>query len=472
MALSVYNTLTREKEPFTPKDPKKVGLYVCGITPYDASHLGHARCYLTWDVFRRYLEFSGYHVIHVQNFTDIDDKIINRARELETDPLELSAKFSGQFFEEFDALGVARAHHYPKVTEHIGEIIALIQKIMQNGKAYESHGDVFFDVFTFKDYGKLSGQSVDDLVQGKRVEVNPNKRNPEDFALWKAAKPGEPKWMSPWGKGRPGWHIECSAMSAKYLGEQFDVHCGGQDLIFPHHENEIAQSEAATGKKPFVKYWLHNGFVTVKKDKMAKSLGNFLTVRQALDKNSPEAIRFFMLSTQYRQPVDFSDAALTQAQQSWDSLQNSLERMAEAAPNAKAPKALDEMVENLVLGFTRAMDDDLNTPLAIAVLFQLRDYGFQLLESYSGKKDAQTAGRIGQCFTALSKLLGVLGFNLKTKSTSSVNENQIKTLLNEREEARKRKDYAKADEIRLKLNKMGVDVEDRKEGGARWKAKK
>ncbi len=481
MTLRVYNTLKREVEAFVPIRGKKVGLYVCGITPYDASHLGHARCYVTWDVFRRYLEFSGFDVTHIQNFTDVDDKIIHRANELKRNPSDLAQEYIDAYFEEFDQLNVKRAHQYPKVTAHIPEIIVLVKKLIQNGFAYENKGDVFFEVKKCADYGKLSRQSVDDLVKGKRIEPSENKKNPEDFALWKAAKPGEPSWESPWGKGRPGWHIECSVMSSKYLGEQFDAHGGGQDLIFPHHENEIAQSESASGKKPFVKYWLHNGFVTVKQDKMAKSLGNFLTVREALAKHSPETLRFFLISTHYRQPLDFNENALLQAKQAWGSLENALERMEEAveeiAGNGKEEVkrknsfsgAVDPKVEELVLGFTRAMDDDVNTPLAIALLFQLRDYAFKLLEQHAQNPDEDTKSSLVQCRTALSRLLDVLGFKPVQKELSIPVE-EIRRLVEEREEARKQRDFGRADKIRRQLRERGVELEDQKDGSVRWKA--
>ncbi len=463
-----FNTLSRKQEELTPLKKGKIGMYVCGITPYDASHLGHARCYITWDVLRRYLEFSGFHVTHVQNFTDIDDKIIKKAHEVGEDPVALAKRFSDLFFEEFDRLGVQRAHHYPTVSGHIPEIVALISKLVKKGVAYESAGDVLFEVGKFKEYGKLSHQHVSDLVKGKRVEPGENKRHPEDFALWKSAKPGEPSWESPWGKGRPGWHIECSAMSAKYLGEQFDVHCGGQDLMFPHHENEIAQSEAASGKKPFVTLWMHNGFVTVKSDKMAKSLGNFMTVAEALSKHSPQAIRFFMLSTHYRQPIDYNEKALTAAQQSYNTLENARMRWAEALEGSvKKPKSVDAQVEELALAFFDALDDDFNIPLGISILYQLRDYGFAALEKYEQEPSQAAHDALANALEALEKAMGVLGFARENR-TAQVNEKEIEGLVAQREKARKAKDYKKSDEIRALLKSKGIELEDSKDG-VKWR---
>ncbi|HPU35217.1 MAG TPA: cysteine--tRNA ligase, partial [Bacillota bacterium] len=304
--MEIYNTLTRRKETFQPREPGKVYMYVCGPTTYNYIHLGNARPLVFFDTVRRYLLYKGYDVLYVQNFTDVDDKIINRAREEGEDPLSLARKYINEYFKDADALNVRRADRHPRVSDHMPDIVRVVEELVQKGFAYEVDGDVYFEVRKFPGYGKLSGRSLEDMQAGARVEVDSRKRDPMDFALWKAAKPGEPSWDSPWGPGRPGWHIECSVMSLKYLGPGFDIHGGGYDLVFPHHENEIAQSEAATGK-PFVRYWMHNGFITVNEEKMSKSLGNFFLVRDILSRFSPEVVRFFLLSTHYRSPLDFDD---------------------------------------------------------------------------------------------------------------------------------------------------------------------
>lgn len=472
MALEVFNTLAGKKEEFKPAADGKVGMYSCGITPYDASHLGHARCYLTWDVVKRYLRYSGFAVKHVQNFTDVDDKIINRAKETGEKPEKLAERYMKQYFHEFDALNVERADDYPKVTEHIQDIIKVIGLLVGRGFAYESGGDVFFEVGKFGDYGKLSKQNVEDLIKGKRVEVNENKRHPADFALWKAAKPGEPSWDSPWGRGRPGWHIECSAMSMKYLGPAFDLHCGGQDLVFPHHENEIAQSEAASGKKPFAKYWMHNGFVTVGKEKMAKSLGNFLTVAQALEKYEPNAIRFFMLSTQYRQPIDFSENALQQATESVKKLEEGIDRLEKTCGKQKPVEKMDDDLLVLLRRFTDAMDDDFNTPAAISASFEIRGYAFRQLQDWEEKGDGKALEKCWQALALLKKLMfDVFGFKkIRGKKTAAITEKQIEEKIVERNKARKAGDYAKADAIRKELAGKGIILEDRKDGTTGWRA--
>ena len=491
--LNVFNTLSGKKEEFIPLEKGKVKMYVCGITPYDYSHIGHARCYVTFDIIRRYLEFSGYSVKYVQNFTDIDDKIIKRANEKKEDPIKLANRFITEYFREFDELGVKRADVHPKVTEHITEIIAAIQRIIDNGYAYVSGGDVFFSVKKFKNYGKLSKQSLEDLIKGKRVEINENKKSPEDFALWKSAKDGEPSWDSPWGKGRPGWHIECSAMSAKYLGEQFDIHGGGQDLIFPHHENEIAQSESATGKHPFVKYWLHNGFVTVNKEKMAKSLGNFFTVKDALKSFDGETIRFFILSAHYRQPIDFSSGRLQQAGESLAKLQDVCERISEKTKN-KTEEPSDAQLISIKKDFISAMNDDFNTPLAISILFKLRDYSFEKIE----KDDADALKQALFLFRQFGSIFGISWKRarrtvsapdstskpaaeknthqpthsrqyLDFESMREISDAEIEKLVEERQKARKDKNFKRADDIRDGLKKKGIILEDEKAGKVRWR---
>ena len=486
MALRVYNTLTREKEEFHPLHGKKVGMYVCGVTPYDFCHLGHARAYVTFDMVRRYLEFSGYDVRHVQNFTDVDDKIINKARK-EGDPLKatkLSAKFIEEYYKDFDALGVKRADVFPKVSEHMGEIVELVKRLIEKGVAYEVDGDVFYDVSKFPGYGKLSKQPMDQIKAGARIEVDERKRNPVDFALWKKAKPDEPCWESPWGKGRPGWHIECSAMSMKYLGETFDIHGGGMDLIFPHHENEIAQSEGATGKQ-FVKYWIHNGFITVDQEKMSKSLGNFFTIRDVMKEYPPETIRFFLLSTHYRSPIDFSDSLLTNAQNTLAKLHNTIDNLEAAARNATSGK-LDE-AEKAVLDdtgsdkekFISAMDDDFNTPLAISAVFEIAKRANQYLmgkdrvaRSATGplaEGELEQKKEVLQAMLAeLNELGGVLNL-YRTAAKGGLSDEEIEKLVNERQEARERKDFKRSDELRAKLKELGVILEDQKDGTVRWK---
>ena len=324
--MKLYNSLTRKKEEFIPIDEGKIRMYVCGPTVYNYFHIGNARPFLIFDTFRRYMEYRGYEVNYVQNFTDVDDKIIRRAQEEGLDSLEVSEKYIEEYFKDADALGIRRATHHPKVTDTIPDIIAYIEKLIEKGNAYVSDGDVYYDTSTFETYGKLSGQSLDDLEAGARIEVNEQKRHPADFALWKAKKPGEPSWPSPWGEGRPGWHIECSVMSTKFLGETIDIHAGGQDLIFPHHENEIAQSEAYSDK-PFARYWMHNGYININNEKMSKSKGNFFTVRDILAQYEAEVLRFFILSAQYRNPINFSEELIMQASNGLERLYNAKENL-------------------------------------------------------------------------------------------------------------------------------------------------
>jgi len=472
MALRLYNTLSREKEEFKPLSGKKVGMYVCGVTPYDFCHLGHARAYVTFDLIRRWIEFKGFEVKHVQNFTDVDDKIINKARK-EGDPFKattISARFIEEYFKDMDALGIRRAHVFPKVSEHVLEIITLVQRLVAKGVAYELEGDVYYDVSKFPTYGRLSKLDREQIKAGARVEVDARKRNPEDFALWKKAKPDEPYWESPWGKGRPGWHIECSAMSMKYLGESFDLHGGGMDLIFPHHENEIAQSEGATGKQ-FVKYWLHNGFITVDQEKMSKSLGNFFTIRDIMKKYSPEAIRFFLLSTHYRSPIDFSDAMLSNAVNSLKKLHNCVENLEDAVKKAKkeelgeADKALIDELKSDREKFVEAMDDDFNTPLAIAAVFELAKKANTAMMAEKPNKAVLEAYLKG-----ITELGGVLNlFRAAEKKEGGLPDEEIEKLVAERQAARKAKDFKRSDEIRDKLKALGIILEDQKDGTVRWK---
>jgi cysteinyl-tRNA synthetase len=475
MAIRVFNTLSKSKEDFKPLEAGKAGIYVCGITPYDYCHIGHGRCYVAFDVIRRYLAHKGLAVKYVQNFTDIDDKIINRAKETGEDPLALSKRFSEEYFVDFDRLGVRRADEYTYVTGYLPQIIAFIGKILSNGYAYAVAGqsgfgqDVFFEVSKFKDYGRLSGQPLEKLRAGARVEINERKKNPEDFALWKSAKPGEPSWDSPWGKGRPGWHIECSVMSAANLGDTFDIHGGGQDLIFPHHEDEIAQSQAATGK-PFARYWLHNGFVVVGKEKMAKSLGNFVTLRHALDKYGPRLLRLFYVSTQYREPVDSHPSRIEELrpvlQKLLDLRRMLLEEMENHARPEKSGKdeGINEKTKAIIIGFDDAMDDDFNTALAMKSLFELKDYSYKLQSDPAASR--ASFALLSKTYESLAN--GVLGIFDAQETKAELSEGEIADLVSQREDAKGKNDFAVADGIRAQLKEKGIILEDTSEG-PKWK---
>ena len=458
--MKIYNTLTRQKEEFQPLDPPRVRMYVCGITPYDETHLGHARAYVIFDVIRRFLEHSGYEVTYVQNITDIDDKIIKRSHESQVTSHELAEKYTNAYFEVMDKLNVKRADKYPKATEHIPEMVRWIGGLVDRGYAYVLEDGVYFEVDKFADYGKLSHRKKEGMEAGARVEVDEKKRNPLDFALWKKAKEGEPSWESPWGPGRPGWHIECSVMSTKYLGEQFDIHGGGMDLEFPHHENEIAQTESFTGKIPWVKYWIHNGFVTVNKQKMSKSLGNFFTLKEIFEKFDPMVVRFFLLLTHYRSPINYSDQELSNAREAYGRvcgfIQNIdflLEKSEEDAPIIEV-EDIDEELLTYREKFKDSLDDDFNTAGAIAAIFEMIHFCNKALEEGEAERE---------CLEVMKKsvldLCEVLG--LKVVAAKLVlPTGEIKKLIAEREDARKKKDFAKADQVRLKLKEMGVVVED------------
>lgn len=482
MALKLYNTLTRKKEEFTPLDPagKKVGMYVCGVTVYDYSHVGHARANVVFDVVGRYLRYKDYELTFVRNFTDVDDKIIKRANEMGISCEALTAKFIEAFHQDMKALGNAGVDIEPKATEHIPEMIALIEGLIAKGMAYAKEGDVFYRVRQFKDYGKLSGKDIEDLESGARVEVNEVKLDPLDFALWKAAKPGEPSWDSPWGKGRPGWHIECSAMSMKYLQESFDLHGGGRDLIFPHHENEIAQSEGCTGK-PFVKYWLHNGFVNINTEKMSKSLGNFFSIQEVLKKYDWEVVRAFLISVHYRSPIDFSDQNLDDAYQSLERFYLTVKRAQECvqqAPQGGAAPAAKE-IQSLLPDFEAAMDDDFNTAKVLGSLFEAVRELNKLL-------DAKTPGVEAACgdfLKAVSKIQSVLGcygsdavsFFERTQkrhlAATGVDESRILALIAERKQARQNKDFKRSDEIRNELLALNIILKDKPDGSTEWSVK-
>jgi cysteinyl-tRNA synthetase len=462
--LKLYNTLTRKKEEFVPLERGKVKMYICGPTVYNYFHIGNARPFIIFDVLRRYLEYKGYQVTYVQNFTDIDDKMINRAAEENITVSELADKFIEEYFIDADGLGIKRATVHPRATHHIKEIINIIKRLLDKGLAYEVDGDVYFDAQKFKGYGKLSKQSLEDLNAGARVEINADKRNPADFVLWKKQKPGEPAWDSPWGKGRPGWHIECSAMATRYLGETIDIHAGGQDLIFPHHENEIAQSEGASGK-PFARYWLHNGYINVNNEKMSKSLGNFFTVREISREYDLEAVRFFMLSAHYRNPVNFSREMMDQAKSGLERLYNAKSNLEHVIKNASAKvmsfeeeQKLKEL-ETYKDKFEEAMEDDLNTADAIAAIFEL------VKEVNLFVKEDVSAGFAKGALGLLLELTGVLG--LLTREEQELDK-EIEELVQKREQARKEKNWALADSLRDQLKDRGIILEDTPQG-VKWK---
>ncbi len=506
MALRLYNTLTRKLELFEPLVPGEVRMYTCGVTVYDVCHIGHARSALVFDVIRRYLDYSGYRVTLVRNFTDVDDKIIDRARELGVPWDALACRYIEAFRQDMAALGLREADIEPKATDHIPEMIHVIQVLEGRGLAYAVDGNVYYAVRRFPEYGKLSHRSLEDLRAGARIEVDERKRDPLDFALWKASRAGEPAWPSPWGPGRPGWHIECSAMASKYLGESFDIHAGGEDLIFPHHENEIAQSEGATGK-PFARYWLHNGFVTVAGEKMAKSLGNFITIRDALDRFSPEALKLLLLSTNYRGPLDYTEPAVLEKAKALAGIQDFLrgvERLSAEIPRADAngaliPGAGGETPHPAEAAFRSAMDDDFNTARAIAVLFDLVREGNRLLQepTRATTADPRLVSELWEAAALLRRLGAVLGLALRAggpvvstfrsmrlerPAAAALQEvdalvacdtprpadlemrltSLVQELLAHRESARKAKDWAMADAIREALLGHGLRLEDTK----------
>jgi len=482
--MRIYNTLTGKKEEFIPVAEGKVGMYACGVTVYDHCHIGHARSAVVFDVMRRYMIYKGYLFKYIRNFTDIDDKIINRAKQEGISWNAVAKKYTDEYYRDMDRLGVGRADVEPKATDHIAEIIGIVKGLVDKGYAYEVDRSVYFEVGKFPGYGKLSRRDLEDMVAGARVEVDERKRNPMDFALWKASKEGEPSWDSPWGPGRPGWHIECTAMSLKHLGETFDIHGGGADLIFPHHENEIAQSEAYTGK-PFVKYWVHNGFITVDKEKMSKSLGNFFTIQEILNKFDAEAVRFFLLSTHYRSPIEFSDEQLREAEVSIDRYYTTLLRIRdflsqESAKEKAGPdeKALDEMLAKFPDRFREAMDDDFNTALAIGNIFEL----IRMLNKYmdgrpSGKKAVELITKAEEMLRETGNVLNLFHRTpeewyraLMAVKEIGLTEEDILARIGERKAARERKDWAEADRIRKELEEKGILLEDRKDGTG-WKVK-
>ena len=478
MSIKVYNTLTKQKEEFVPIHPGKANIYVCGVTPYNHPHVGNARPFVTWDVIRRFLEHEGYDVTHVQNFTDVDDKIINTANKEGVQWYDICNRYIDSYFEVMDKLNVRRAHVYPRVSEHIDDIIKTVQCLVDNGYGYVVDGDVFYSVEKFKYYGQLSGRNIEDMMAGARVDVDDRKHNPMDFALWKSAKPGEPAWESPWGPGRPGWHIECSTMSMKYLDETFDFHGGGSDLIFPHHENEIAQSEGCTGIHPFVHYWLHNGFITVNEEKMSKSLGNFFMVIDILEHYDPETLRFFIVSTHYRSPLDFSDARLTEAQKSLARLRQAQETLGElsemlsAGPTAES-LALREKVKELREAFMEAMRDDFNTALAISHMFALAkeiNIYHKAVVDAGIKPDGKLVAMLNDVFAETCSIIGVLEKTAAPAAEEAGDSKEaelVEMLIAMRQDARKNKNYALADELRNKLNEIGIVLQDTPQG-VKW----
>jgi cysteinyl-tRNA synthetase len=490
MALRIYNTLSGQKEEFQPLVTGHVSMYVCGVTVYDFCHLGHARANIVFDVVYRYLQYAGYRVTYVRNYTDIDDKIINRANERGISCQELTETFIRAFDEDMAALGLVQPTHQPKATEFVPQIIALVERLIARGLAYESSGDVYYSVEKFPDYLKLSKRTMEEMQAGARIAPGEQKRNPMDFALWKAAKPGEPNWASPWGPGRPGWHIECSAMSSTLLGDSFDIHGGGRDLIFPHHENEIAQSEGASGK-PFVRYWLHNGFVNVNQEKMSKSLGNFFTIRDILDRYNPEIVRFFILTAHYRSPIDFADQQLDEAghalSRCYEALDQAGRLQAEAAPTGAAlvPADLEEPVARLAeleVRFREAMDDDFNTAQAIGHLFEGVRAINRLLAEGEATANPVLRAVINEGHATLLRLGGVLGLfasnpatwlaaqALRRLAASGLDAAAIEALIAERQAARKNRDFARADQIREQLAAQGIELLDSREGTS-WKVK-
>ena len=463
--LTIYNTLTRKQEEFKPQTPGVVNMYVCGPTVYNYIHIGNARSAIAFDTVRRYLEFKGYKVNYVSNFTDVDDKMIKAAHEQGITVPQLADKYIQAFMEDTKAINIEPATMHPRATENIPEIIKFIQGLIDKGYAYEKDGDVYYRARKFKDYGQLSGQSIDDLEVGASEHVSDDeinkKEDPMDFALWKAAKPGEINWDSPWGKGRPGWHIECSVMSTKYLGKTIDIHGGGQDLEFPHHENEIAQSEAKTGRK-FVRYWMHNGFVTIGKDneKMSKSLHNFITVHDIIKQVDPQVLRFFMATTQYRRPIQYSEDNLIDAKNNLEHIQTAFDNLTYRQKDAQdgADPVVTQKLADFKQSFTEAMDDDINVQNGITVVYELVKFA----NVYAQQK-AVKAAALTEMKDLISELVSIFGVKLAS-SDNELNDEHIQALIDERNEARKNKDFARSDQIRDELKAQGIILEDTPQG--------
>lgn len=463
--MKLYNTLTRTKEEFIPLEEGKVKMYVCGPTVYNYIHIGNARPFIMFDTLRRYLQYKGYDVTFVQNFTDVDDKIIKRGHEEGISPEDVANKYIDEYFVDADGLGIKRADVHPRVTDNIQQIIDFVKDLEDKGYAYEVNGDVYFDTKKFEGYGKLSKQNQDELEAGARIEVNDQKRHPMDFVLWKSKKEGEPGWNSPWGEGRPGWHIECSVMSNRYLGETIDIHAGGQDLAFPHHENEIAQSEARSGKT-FSNYWIHNGYININNEKMSKSKGNFFTVRDISKQYDLEIVRFFMLSAHYRNPVNFSDEMLNQAKAGLERLYNAKEKLEFTISNLPESSIKDEEkelineLESYKTKFINAMEDDLNTADAVSAIFELSKFINTNVNETSSLEFAK------MCLDKFNELTGVL--NIVNKKNDDILDKDIEELIQKRADAKKNKDFKLADDIRQELLDKGIVLEDTRQG-TKWK---
>ena len=487
MSLKIYNTLTGQKEPFQPLKDGKAGMYVCGVTVYDFSHIGHARAAVVFDVIFRYLKYKGFEVTYVRNYTDVDDKIINKAQKENVDARTIAERYIKEYDLDMEALNVEEPTFVPRATEHIPGMIKMIERLIENGYGYEIEGDVYFEVGKFKPYGKLSGKDTEQLQSGARVEVDERKKDPLDFALWKASKPGEPTWDCPWGKGRPGWHIECSVMSQHFLGETFDIHGGGADLIFPHHENEIAQAEGATGK-PFVNYWIHNGFVNINQEKMSKSLGNIFTIREILENYHPEVVRLFLLSHHYRSPVDFSDQSLKEAQTSLDRLYTLLKDFKDLISGYdQSSSRLEEEVRGQIGAlqemFEIEMDDDFNTASALGVLHRvtrnLNKVLGEVKKDGKNKFSSTLVEEVVKTFTTAGNVLGLLMvdpddyFGQKQEEgmkSVTISEEEILKRIEERRIAREEKDWNKSDQIREELSNQGILLKDTPQGTT-WKVK-
>ena len=488
----IYNSLTKKKEEFKPLQSGKIGIYTCGVTVYDLCHIGHARSIIAFDVVYRYFTYKGYEVTFVRNFTDIDDKIINKANQLGVPFNEVSEKYIKEYYVDINKLNIKKPTFEPKATEHIDEMIQFVKALIDKDFAYEVDGDVYYEVEKFKDYGKLSKKNIDELLAGARIDVNEKKKNPLDFALWKKSKENEPYWESPWGKGRPGWHLECSIMSMKYLGETFDIHGGGKDLIFPHHENEIAQSEAYSGK-PFAIYWLHNGFVNINKEKMSKSLGNFLTIREVVQRIHPDILRFFLLTSHYRSPIDFSEENIKNAANGYIRLNYSLEKLYSILGNeissdssineknlTKAQRKLLNKLEETKESFFSAMDDDFNTAKAIGIIYDFLPHLNKIIYAPNLKLNENLKKilySIKNFFTDVSQILGlfsispadfILSEKKKFLQKNNIDEKFINERISQRAEYRKNKNFEKADEIRDELEKLGISLEDTP-SGTFWK---
>ncbi|UCH82458.1 MAG: cysteine--tRNA ligase [Nitrospiraceae bacterium] len=481
--MKVYNTMSGKKEEFIPFTPGKVNMYVCGITAYDVCHLGHARSAIVFDIIKRYLRYSGYDVTHVRNITDIDDKIIARSAQEGISTEEVAKKYTDEYYNDMELLGVSRADIEPNATDHIHEMVETIKGLIEKGYAYPVDGDVYFEVSRFSGYGKLSGKNIDDLKAGARVDIDERKRSPLDFALWKSSKEGEPFWESPWGKGRPGWHIECTAMSSKYLGTSFDIHGGGADLIFPHHENELAQSEAYSDE-PFVKYWMHNGFITVDKEKMSKSLGNFFTIKEILSRYEPEVVRYFLLSAHYRSPIEFSDVQLNEAELSIDRYYTTVLRIDDFLQSESnidritSSAELEDIMSGFRHKFHNAMNDDFNTASALGIIFELIREVNRFLDSKPAGQRARDF--VKQAYDLLAEIGGVLNIFNKTPEEwyralmkvkkIDITEDDLLKKIDARQNARKNKDWSAADDIRNELAAKNIILEDKKDGTS-WKIK-